>query len=53
LESARRKGETAIGYRLEHLADDSTAAFGVQVNPSKNKEIQFTANDKIIVLAEN
>ena len=53
VESARSKGETAIGYRLEHLADDSGAAYGIQVNPNKTKEIQFAANDKIIVLAEN
>jgi voltage-gated potassium channel Kch len=53
IESARRKGQTAFGYRLEHLAEDSTAAFGIQVNPNKSTKIQFNANDKIIVLAEN
>jgi len=53
IESARRKGHTAFGYRLEHLAEDSTAAFGIQVNPNKSTKIQFNLNDKIIVLAEN
>ena len=53
IESARRKGHTAFGYRLEHLAEDSTAAFGIQVNPNKSTKIQFNSNDKIIVLAEN
>jgi voltage-gated potassium channel Kch len=53
IESARRKGHTAFGYRLEHLAEDSSAAFGIQVNPNKSTKIQFNANDKIIVLAEN
>jgi len=53
IESARRKGHTAFGYRLEHLAEDSTAAFGIQVNPNKSAKIQFNSNDKIIVLAEN
>ena len=53
IESARRKGHTVFGYRLEHLAEDSSAAFGIQVNPNKSTKIQFNANDKIIVLAEN
>jgi len=53
IESARRKGHSAFGYRLEHLAEDSSAAFGIQVNPNKSTKIQFNANDKIIVLAEN
>ena len=29
IESARRKGHSAFGYRLEHLAEDSTAAFSL------------------------
>ena len=53
IESARRKGHSAFGYRLEHLAEYSSAAFGIQVNPNKSTKIQFNANDKIIVLAEN
>lgn len=52
-DSARSKGETAIGYRIAAQAHDSSKAYGVKVNPSKSQEIKFTANDKVIVLAES
>ncbi len=51
LESAARKGETAIGYRLSALSEDSKRAFGVVINPDKREELVFTEQDKIIVLA--
>jgi hypothetical protein len=53
LESARQKGETAIGYRKAAEAFDSTKAYGVKVNPVKSELITFTEKDKIIVLSEN
>lgn len=52
LESAKRKGETAIGYRIAAHAHDNTKAYGVVVNPAKSKLQNFTENDKLIVLAE-
>jgi voltage-gated potassium channel Kch len=52
-DSARSKGETAIGYRIATQAHDSSKAYGIKVNPSKSQEIKFTANDKVIVLAES
>ena len=53
LESARRKGQTAIGYRVAASAHDHDRAYGVVINPLKSKTLFFTAQDKIIVLAEN
>lgn len=52
-ESARKRGEIAIGYRLERHADDSSRAYGVRVNPPKPELITYKPADKIIVLAED
>lgn len=53
LESAKRRGETAIGYRLHRDANDSEKAYGVCVNPRKTETIAFAGEDKVIVLSEN
>lgn len=53
IESAKRKGQTAIGYRIVEQAHDNTKAYGVVVNPLKSKELTFSINDKLIVLAED
>jgi ion channel POLLUX/CASTOR len=53
LESAKRRNETAIGYRLVAQADDAEKGYGVRVNPPKSVNISFSANDKVIVLAES
>jgi ion channel POLLUX/CASTOR len=52
-EAARRRGEIAIGYRLERYADDAKHAYGVRVNPPKSARVTFEPADKIIVLAED
>ncbi len=52
-EAARRRGETAIGYRLERHANDSSRAYGVRVNPPKSEPLTFEPEDRIIVLAED
>lgn len=52
-ESARRRNEIAIGYRLERYSDDANRAYGVRVNPPKAETIIFKPEDKIIVLAED
>lgn len=51
-EAARRRGETAIGYRLHALANDATKSYGVVVNPAKSDRVAFSESDRIIVLAE-
>ncbi len=53
LEAARRRGETAIGYRIAEHAYNSSHNYGVKLNPSKTDQVAFTAADKVIVLAED
>lgn len=53
LEAARRRGETAIGYRVAEDAFDSARNYGVRLNPLKTDRISFTAEDKVIVVAES
>jgi hypothetical protein len=53
LESARRRGEVAIGYRLADLAYEAAYAYGVFVNPKKSETLTFSVDDRIIVLAED
>lgn len=52
LEAARRRGETAIGYRIAAEAHISSAGYGVRVNPKKTEQVTFRPADRIIVLAE-
>lgn len=54
MEAARRRGETAIGYRRkrdEDGADDRNMG-GVVVNPDKAEVLEFLPEDRLIVLAE-
>jgi hypothetical protein len=53
VEAARRRGETAIGYRTAAEATDPGAAYGVQVNPPKSRPIAAAAGDRVVVLAED
>jgi voltage-gated potassium channel Kch len=52
VEAARRRGETAIGYRLVSDAKHSGKSYGVRTNPPKSQEVVFGSDDKVIVLAE-
>ncbi|MBA9002913.1 MULTISPECIES: hypothetical protein [Thermomonospora] len=52
IEAARRRGETAIGYRRRdrfHLPPD----YGVVLNPDKAAELTLSADDRVIVIAED
>ncbi len=53
LEAARRKGETAIGYRIQAHARNSAKNYGVSINPPKHREITFAMEDRLIVLANS
>jgi voltage-gated potassium channel Kch len=53
VESARRAGEVALGYRIASRAQDPAAAHGVVVNPIKSEQVTFRPGDRIVVLAEN
>jgi voltage-gated potassium channel Kch len=52
VEAARRKGQTALGYRLLDEASQSGRAFGVHLNPDKAAPVTFSADDRVIVLAD-
>jgi len=52
IESAQRRGETAIGYREGDVADDPDREYGVRINPAKGERFSFGAEDRVIVLAE-
>ncbi len=53
IESARRRGQTAFGYRLQAHAGDAGKAYGVVVNPRKSDSVTFGPGDKVVVLAED
>jgi ion channel POLLUX/CASTOR len=51
IESARKKNETAIGYRIQADSRNASLSYGIHLNPDKTDKVIFTKNDKIIVLA--
>ncbi|WP_329086704.1 MULTISPECIES: CASTOR/POLLUX-related putative ion channel [unclassified Streptosporangium] len=51
IESARRRGETAIGYRLADRVNEAPH-FGVVLNPDKSRPLRLGTGDSVIVLAE-
>jgi hypothetical protein len=52
-EAARRRGETAIGYRIISESHNADKAYGIHTNPKKVERVSFSAEDKIIVIAED
>jgi voltage-gated potassium channel Kch len=53
VEAAKRRGETAIGYRLEAEARNPEKSYGVHTNPKKSNQVVFTSADKVIVIADD
>ena len=51
VEAARRRGETAIGFRVAADARDPAAAYGVRVNPPKSTVLRPAEGDRVVVLA--
>ena len=51
IEAARRRGETAIGYR-NSSAINIPPHYGIVLNPSKSEPIVLNRQDAVIVLAE-
>jgi ion channel POLLUX/CASTOR len=52
IEAARQRGETAFGYRVYAERSEADRGYGVHTNPKKAELVTFTAQDKIVVLAE-
>lgn len=53
VESARKKGEIAIGYRIKEQAFDAEKNYGIVINPEKSIRTTFSEWDRIIVIAED
>ncbi|MBL7129716.1 MAG: NAD-binding protein [Ignavibacteria bacterium] len=53
VESASRKNEVALGYKIQKYTSDAGKDYGVIINPVKSEKISFDKSDKIIVLAED
>jgi ion channel POLLUX/CASTOR len=53
LEAARRRGETAVGYRLQAQAHAPSQGYGVVLNPDKAQTLTLRDVDKVIVLADS
>lgn len=53
VESARKRGESAIGYRRKADASNMAKSYGVVINPPKDQLIEFNPQDAIILLAES
>jgi voltage-gated potassium channel Kch len=53
IEAARRRNETAIGYRIMSESGNAEKSYGVHTNPKKSEKISFSLEDKVIVIAES
>ena len=53
VESARRRGEVAFGYRNANESKNASQSYGVVVNPDKSQPVTFGEKDRIILLAED
>lgn len=53
LESAARKNEVAIGYRIFAESKNVNAQYGIVVNPKKSEFITLSEKDEVIVLSED
>ena len=52
-EAAARAGQVALGYRIAAKSREAAAGYGVVLNPKKSARLKFTAEDRVIVLAES
>jgi ion channel POLLUX/CASTOR len=51
VEAARRRGETAFGYRSAALIGSADLPSGVVVNPAKSETFAVSTDDRVLVLA--
>lgn len=53
MESARRSGQVAIGYRQTGPAERESAGFGLVVNPPKSRRLTPAVGDRLIVIPKD
>lgn len=51
VEAARRREETALGYRRASKSYDKSAQYGIRLNPRGTETVTLDENDRLIVLA--
>ena len=51
VESARRSGQTAIGYKKQSREKDADKLYGIVLNPNKSQSLSFSEEDRIIVIS--
>ena len=51
VQSGINKGESVIGYKIAEQYNNPELNYGVNLNPDKDFEIQFSFHDKVIVIA--
>jgi voltage-gated potassium channel Kch len=51
VESARRRGEIAIGFRVRAECRDPARRWGVRINPPKRERVALGEGDRVIVVA--
>ncbi|MEZ6141933.1 MAG: hypothetical protein R3B84_15280 [Zavarzinella sp.] len=49
----KRNGEVCIGYKLKSLEQDPSSNFGVTLIPPKDTEVNLSAEDALVVVAED
>lgn len=50
---AARRGEMAIGYKLEHAVTGDDKTHGVTISPAKDGLVTFAPEDRLVVLAND
>ena len=50
--AAQARDEVALGFRVAAQAKDATAQYGVVLDPARESERTFAADDRVVVLAE-
>jgi voltage-gated potassium channel Kch len=53
IEAARRRGESAFGLQVAARSRESSAAYGVVINPAKAPPWTLVPGDRVIVLADS
>lgn len=53
IQLAQKRGETCLGVKIQSLEDDLDQNFGVLLNPPKEQQFALTAEDSLVVLAED
>ncbi|MFL5728767.1 MAG: CASTOR/POLLUX-related putative ion channel [Cytophagaceae bacterium] len=52
ISSVSRKGQTAIGYRIASQANHADKKYGVMLAPCKEAAVQFSKEDRIILISD-